>query len=297
MSTISVLAEGLAHPEGPDLLADGRIVFVETFRGRVSAWDAEGGVQLFAAVTGAPCACMLGTDGLYLTQSGAAIADWRSPDPAVPSIQKITSEGELVLVADHADGRALLAPNDLAFGLDGRLYFTDPGPYAPDQPADGCICVLDADGTASVLVEVGPTYPNGITVEASGGVVWVESYTRKVWRRHVDGAVELVATLAEGHIPDGLKVGEDDNLYIASVTSGGIDVVAPDGNLVRFIETGGEPQNCVFDGTDLIVADFGVLPQYADGGLASGPACGRLLRVPVGVRGRALPRGTIAAAG
>ena len=66
----------------------------------------------------------------------------------------------------------------------------------------------------------------------------------------------------------------------------------PAGELVRFIETGGEPQNVVFDGTDLIVADFGELPQYGEGGLAaSGPACGRLLRVPAGRRrARSRPR-------
>jgi gluconolactonase len=106
----------------------------------------------------------------------------------------------------------------------------------------------------------------------------------------------LLATLPEGHIPDGLKVGEDDNLYIASVTSGGIDVVAPDGRYVRFIETGGEPQNVVFDGDELIVADFGELPA-GESGLASGPACGRLLRVHAGVQGRPLFRGSVAAAG
>jgi gluconolactonase len=295
MTAISVLAEGLAHPEGPDLLADGRIVFVETFRGQVSAWNAERGVHLFASVTGAPCACIVGADGLYVTQSGARIGDWRSPEPAVPSIQKVTSTGEVVVVADRVDATPLLAPNDLAFGPDERLYFTDPGRYDPERPENGRVCVVEPDGRARVLVEVGPTYPNGVTVEADGAVVWVESYTRRVWRRRPGGVPELVTTLPERHLPDGLKVGADDHLYITSVTSGGVDVVSPAGERVRFIETGGEPLNCVFDGTDLIVADFGEIGQTGDGGLAAGPARGRLLRVPVGVAGRPLPRGAIAA--
>ena len=49
-------------------------------------------------------------------------------------------------------------------------------------------------------------YPNGIVAEASGSVVWVESYTRRVVRRDPDGRTEVVVTLADGHVPDGLKV-------------------------------------------------------------------------------------------
>ncbi len=294
MSTaIDVLAEHLGHPEGPDLLPDGRVVFVESFRGAVSAWDAQRGVHLFCAIGGVPVACALGADGLYVTQGGGTLADWRAPDPRTPSIQKITSTGEVLTVTESADGVPLRSPNDLVFGQDGRLYFTDPGRYDPDDPDEGRICVVETDGRTSVLADVGPTYPNGIAVERNGAVVWVESYNRRIRRRRPDGSVEVIATLADGHIPDGMAVGADEHLYIASVTSGGVDVVSSAGELVRFIETGGEPQNVVFDGTDLIVADFGELPQYGDGGLASGPACGRLLRVAAGVRGRPLVRGAV----
>jgi len=60
---------------------------------------------------------------------------------------------------------------------------------------------------------------------------------------------------------------------------------------VRFIETDGEPQNCAFDDTDLIVADFGEIAQFGARGLAAEPACGRLQRETAG---RSLPRGAIA---
>jgi gluconolactonase len=296
LSAVSVLAEGLAHPEGPDLLPDGRVVLVETFRGRLSAWDRQRGLHVYAEVGGCPCACMLGTDGIYVTETGPTVADFRSPDPRTPSVRRIAWDGTVELIADSVDGEPLQAPNDLSFGPDGRLYFTDPAQYNPDVPTDGRVCAISGDGTTELLVDVGPTYPNGVTVEGDGSVVWVESYTRRIRRWRPDGSVELITTLPENHIPDGLKVGQDDNLYIASVTSGGIDVVAPDGRYVRFIETGGEPQNCVFDGDALIVADFGELPA-GETGLAAGPACGRLLRVHAGVNGRPLFRGAIVAGG
>ena len=137
-----------------------------------------------------------------------------------------------------------------------------------------------------------PRFPNGIAGEADGSLVWTESYTREVRRRRPDGGVELITTFPEAHVPDGLKVGEDDNLYITTVTSGGIDVIARDGDPVCFIEAGVEPLNCVFEGRSLIVTDFG---DGGGAGLADAPACGRLLRVAAGVNGRPLHQGKIVA--
>src|SRR4051794_24812576 len=174
MSAVSVLAEGLAHPEGPDVLPDGRIVFVETFRGQLSVWDEANGVRPYADVGGGPNACMLGLDGVYLTQNGGTAGEWRSPNPTAPSIQRVSWDGAIETVASTAGGQELHAPNDLTFGPDRRLYFTDPGDYEPADPIVGRLCVIDADGRSEILEEVGPTYPNGIVAEPDGSIVWVE---------------------------------------------------------------------------------------------------------------------------
>lgn len=290
---VTILAERLAHPEGPDLLPDGRVVFVETFAGRLSTWDANAGVRLFADVGGGPNACQVGLDGVYVTQNGGVAGEWRSPNPTTPSIQRVTHDGTVQIVATAAGGAPLLAPNDLAFGADGRLYFTDPGPYDPERPVDGRICVLDADGSAHVLVETGPTFPNGIVGEADGSVVWVESYTRRVRRRRPDGTLELLTTLPEDRVPDGLAVAADGNLYVTGITSHGLDVLAPDGTPVGFVATGGEPQNCAFNGSDLYVADFGEISQFSPDGLRAAAECGRLLRVTLDVPGQPPFRGAV----
>jgi gluconolactonase len=292
MSDVAVLTEGLASPEGPDLLPDGRVVFVETFRCQVTVWSPEEGARRFADVGGAPNACLVGLDGVYVTQHGRSAGPWISPAPTVASIQKITADGGVEIAVSRVDGEPLLGPNDFAFGADGRLYFTDPGRFDPDGPEDGRICVAEADGTAMVLEEVGPVYPNGIVVEPDGSLVWTESFTRTVRRRRPDGTTEVIVTLPEDRIPDGLKRAHDGHLYVAGVTSGGIDVIAPDGELAGFIATGGAPLNCVFAGTDLYIADYGESGPDADDGVAV--ECGRLLRVDVGLAGQAVHRGAIA---
>jgi gluconolactonase len=294
MSDVSVLAEGLAHPEGPDVLPDGRLIFVETFLGRISVWSEAAGVEAYAEVGGAPNACMLGADGLYVTQNGGVLGAWRAPILVTPSIQRVNPDGEVEIVAATAGGAPLVAPNDLTFGSDGRLYFTDPGHWNLEDRKPGRICVAPEHGRAEVLHDAGPTYPNGITAEPDGSIVWVESYTRDVRRRRPDGSVEHLVTLPEGHIPDGLKVAADGNLYVTTITSHGVDVLSPQGEILALVETGGEPQNCVFAGSDLYVTDFGAeVSQFSEEGLRAAAECGRLLRTDVGVEGMPLFRGAL----
>ena len=290
MADATVLVEGLASPEGPDVLEDGTVVFVETFRCRVSAWTPDAGLRSYADVGGAPNACMVGLDGVYVTQNGLTAGPWRSPRPVTPSIQRVTADGNVETLVTSASGEPLMGPNDLTFGPDGRLYFTDPGVFDPGDPDPGRICVVDPDGEATILEEVGPSFPNGIVAERDGSVIWNESFTRRVRRRSPDGSVELLATLPEDRILDGMKVAADGNLYITGVTSGGIDVLTPAGEPVRFIETGGAPLNCVFEAEALYVADFGQFSPEAERGEI---AAGRLTRVPTGVAGQPLFRGAI----
>ena len=49
---IERLADGLGAAEGPAFLPDGRFIFVEIWRSRVSVWTSENGVQEHAHVGG-----------------------------------------------------------------------------------------------------------------------------------------------------------------------------------------------------------------------------------------------------
>jgi len=254
------LAEGLGWPEGPAVLPDGSVVFVETYLGRIARWTKDGGVREHAFVGGGPNAVVAAADGaLYLTQNGGVVGAWRSDHPRPASIQRIGPDGRVEVLATEIDGHVLRAPNDLAFGPGGRLYFTDPvGGYDPvNRPDPGYILALDPDGTGAVLAELPPVFPNGIAVEADGSVVWVESYTRAVRRLRGDGVIEEVCVLPATTIPDGFKIAANGDFYIAGVTNAGIDVVRRDGTFVETIPVGLCATNCAFDGGTLYVTDGG----------------------------------------
>lgn len=280
-----LLASGLGWPEGPAVLADGRICFVETYRSRVSVWSEEEGVREYAYTAGGPNSCVLGASGeIYVCQNGGAVGPWRADNPMAPSIQVIREEGQAAeVVVTEIDGMAFHGPNDLVFGADGRLYFTDPGVYQPDDPQPSRIYVLDQDGTGSLFLEFErPTYPNGIAVEHDGSIVWVESYTGMVRRCRLDGSnVSDVCRLsADPPVPDGLTVGADGRLFVASFTAGGIEVFNPDGTPSEFLQVGSVPTNCVFTQGHLVVTDAGGYGDTTEPSLT-----GKLWGIEVGIGG------------
>jgi gluconolactonase len=286
---MQVLVEALGHPEGPCPLPDGRVAFANSFRGEIGFWDPRGGSGTYAVTGGGPNACVLGSDGdLYCTNM-PTVGEWTASDPRPPAIQRVSPDGKVEIVATTADGKELSAPNDLVFGPDGRLYFTDSGHWDPiARPHCGYICMIEPDGSSHILEELDPVYPNGIVIEPDGALVWVESYARRLVRRSSAGHTKVLRVLDEGHVPDGLKIDIEGNFWITSFSSGGVDVVARDGVYIDFLETGGVPTNCVFSGDQLYVTELG--PKDLQDPM---PMKGRLLRIEVGVFGMPLYYGSI----
>ena len=286
---VTVLSEGLGHPEGPYVLPDGRVVCANTYKSEIAVWDPKKGTGTYAFTGGAPNACMLGTDGYVYITNCPTVGKWEPAEKRPPSIQRAAPDGKVEIVATEADGVKFDGPNDLTFGPDGRLYFTDSGDWAPDtKHHPGRIVVIERDGTAHIVEELDHTYPNGIVAEPDGSIVWVESYTLKMIRRRPNGSRQVIHTFPDKHIPDGFKIDANGNFWVTTVSSGGVDIVAKDGRAVDFLDLEAVPLNCAFGGTSLYVADFGVFDT-------SGPASmgGRLLKVDVGVAGMPLFKGAV----
>jgi len=285
-----VRATGLGHPEGPYELDDGRVIYANSYASEIGVWDPATNKQgTYAFVGGGPNACMLGSDGAVYSTQHARIGGWMAPVQRPSSIQKTHANGKVEILVTEADGIPLDGPNDLTFAPDGRLWFTDSGDWNPiDKPHPGRIVCVETDGTAHIVEELDHVYPNGIVAEADGSIVWVESYTLRVFRRSPNGTVNLLHTLPEGHIPDGLKVDMQGDLWITTVASGGVDHISRTGAPIDFLDVGGTILNCVFGkGGKLFCCDMG--PFDVSGAAMSG----RLVEVDLGIEGMPLFRGAI----
>lgn len=287
-----LLAEGLGWAEGPTMLPDGRVCFVETYRSQISVWERGRGTRRYAYTAGGPNSCVLGLDGvLYACQNGGTVGPWRAQEMLPPSIQRIEREGgPAEIIATEIDGIRFNGPNDLVFGPDGRLYFTDPGTYRPADPQPSYLFVLEPDGRGRLLAELSPpTFPNGIAIEADGSVVWAESYTGMVRRLRSEGTIEVIARLpGERPVADGMAVAADGRLFVTTVNGGGIEVIHSDGRYDFHLKAGVIPTNCVFSGTDLFMTDAGVLADSADASFG-----GQLWRIGTGIEGLSASYGRI----
>jgi hypothetical protein len=107
--TAEVVATGLHIPEGPVVLPDGRIAFVEQVLGRVSVFDGTA-VTTLAEVGGAANAVTLGEDALYAAQNGGVVGAWRSADPRPPGIQRVRLDGRVEQVTGEVAGGATPRP-------------------------------------------------------------------------------------------------------------------------------------------------------------------------------------------
>ena len=96
----------------------------------------------------------------------------------------------------------------------------------------------------------------------------------------------VLVTLPKGHIPDGFAIAADGRIFVATVASGGVTVLSPDGELIDHLAVGAEPTNCAFNGSTLVVTAY--TP-------ANEPDSGHLLSLETDATGLALHTGQLLA--
>ena len=171
----------------------------------------------------------------------------------------LTPSGARSVFVDHFEDKRLNSPNDLVWGPDGWLYFTDP-PFGlkeqdedPEKELDfNGIFRASADGQTVELLADGQSRPNGIGFSPDGQYLYVSNSDpyRKNWMRYPigeDGSVgpgrvfyDVTSNNEEG-LPDGLVLDQDGRIYAAG--PGGVWVFSPDGSYIGAIRPNEPPAN------------------------------------------------------
>jgi gluconolactonase len=280
---IAILATGVGVVEGP-VWHDDRLWFTrldgDGNQGAVLRLDDDGVVGTAVLTGGGANGLAVGGDGtLYVANDGGR-------EHASPSaIQRVVglADGTLGVetVADAVDGRPFRHCNDLCFGPDGWLWFTDSGePYRDSKELveagrppvhPGLVCRLDPAGGAVEVVDASLHMPNGLAFSPGDDVLYVTDTVahRVVVFPHAGGRLgpaERDITI-DGN-PDGMCLDVDGRLYVATAIGNEIHVLSPEGELLRRIgwADGAIPLNCCFggpDGTTLYVTDAGGMPNVA----------------------------------
>jgi gluconolactonase len=260
MNNPKIIAEKLRFPEGPVWQPDGSVALVEIARGTVSIVGPGGDVRVLATPGGGPNGLAIGPDGaFYLCNNGGF--DWHEQDgrlrvglqPAdyaggrIERVDPVT--GAVSLLYDHCGEHRLRGPNDIVFDDQGGFYFTDLGKTrARDRDLGG---VYYARPDASFIIEVAYPMltPNGIGLSPDGRTVYAaETQTARLWAFDLERpgvATEhpmsphggrLVAGLGGYQMFDSLKVDAAGNICVATLVTGAVTVISPEGRVLRVVK-------------------------------------------------------------
>ena len=273
---LTLVAEGLGFPEGPVAMADGSVLLVEIKRQTLSRVQAGGAVEVVADLGGGPNGAAIGPDGAvyvcnngrrfrFREEHGLTLPGHTPPEHEGGSIQRIDlRSGAVSTLYEAADGRRLMAPNDLVFDREGGVWFTDYGTADGEAQRHGAIYYARADGSSIRGAGRLPT-PNGIGLSPDGRSVYVaDTYTGRLWSCAISGPGEfgpgllpglpgrVVASLPGYQLMDSLAVEADGRVCVGTLINGGISACVPDsGEVEHFPVPDIMATNICFGGEDM----------------------------------------------
>ncbi|WP_395674297.1 SMP-30/gluconolactonase/LRE family protein [Inquilinus sp.] len=277
MPDIRVVASGLQFPEGPVVEADGSILIVEIQRETVSRVRPDGTVEVVAQLGGGPNGLAVGPDGaLYVCNNGGflfrTVAGYNRtrlgvhPHYTSGRIERLDpATGEVRTLYDRCGDHPLRGPNDIVFDRSGGFYFTDYGKQRERDRDHGSLYYALADGSRIVELAHPMETPNGVGLSPDEATVYVsETETGRLWafdleapgrsKRHPFPSPHggrLVCGLPGYQRFDSMAVDALGNICIATLITGCITVIAPDGTVLRQVALPDPiPTNICFGGPD-----------------------------------------------
>ncbi|MCB2073469.1 MAG: SMP-30/gluconolactonase/LRE family protein [Novosphingobium sp.] len=251
---MEVIAEGLAFPEGPVVMADGSVIVVEVMGGRITrCWN--GRNETICEIGGGPNGLAIGPDGgLWVCNNGGLGASGAGTEGRIERVD--LSTGKFERVYDSCDGIALEAPNDLVFDSSGRLWFTDLGTIHDSGKAYGGFYSCLPDGSEITAIKRNALSYNGVGLSPDEKHLYVaDTFQARVYRydaRLEEQEPQYVATAMGDVAFDSLAVTASGNICVATVLGGGVSTVTPDGKVTMLdVPQDSLVTNIAFGGEDM----------------------------------------------
>jgi gluconolactonase len=252
LSQVQVLVDGLDHPEGVNIDADGTL------------WAGGEAGQIYRVDPATRTFQEVGsTDGFLLGVTADGGRHVYACDIKRQAVMRLVIEtGVVETVATHVEGCQLVNPNYAVFDQTGRLYVTESGHWLEN---DGFIFSIEPDGTTRIVDERPRNFPNGLALDDERSELYIiESTLPGITKLKLgSGEFETVVELP-GTVPDGLALDAERALYVGCyrpdtilrVKDGEVDVLLddPQGTAIS------APANLAFGGPDrqtLYIASLG----------------------------------------
>ena len=271
---VTVIASGLAFPEGPIAQPDGSIVLVEIKAGRLTRLRG-GGKETIAELGGGPNGAAIGPDGhcyvcnnggfAWLERNGKTYPGEQPPSYSGGSIQKVDLQsGTFSTLYMQCNGEPLKGPNDIVFDAQGGFWFTDHGKNRPrDKDRTGVFYALP-DGSQINEVIFPLEAPNGIGLSPNEQELFVaETPTGRLWAYPLAGPGIIDADkprhLLNGRqgffMFDSLAVDANGDVCVATLVDGGITTLSAKNDKPSFVSMPDRvTTNICFGGLDLKTA-------------------------------------------
>jgi gluconolactonase len=257
---VILLKAGYNSSEGPMAAPDGSLYFSEPSDNKIYHVDADDNITVFfdAKRVDDEKGERWRLPALAMDKQGRIFA-CRRAGPGKIGIAIVCPESEAHFIALSYRGKPFVAPNDLAMGQNGAIYFTDPG-TGPDRPH--AVYLVRPSGEV-LLATDNLERPNGILLSRDEKTLYVVDtpapyvYAFAVKPDGTLGPRTNFATLKgvkkndQGAIDsgiDGIALDNDGNLYV--ITWAGLEVFNVKGEPLGVMEIGAKAQNLAFAGKD-----------------------------------------------
>ncbi len=212
---VRVVAEGLDRPESVTTGPDGTLYSGDCSGDIYRIHPDAGTKELIAHV-----------DGIVLGLCCDDESNLYACNVIARNVVRVTQDGVVSVWSESAAGVGYTVPNYCAFDRDGNLWLSDSGAEDPDNPTGRLVRIPPHGGDGEVMDVGRPlNFPNGLCLDAEGGVLLLESFGFGI-SRYSGGKLEDLVHLGSV-TPDGIAADASGGMLVACYYPHQLLYVAP----------------------------------------------------------------------